>query len=119
MEGNKISLGGMYKAQLWDAEADRIDAGRLVAALVSSRQALRRLVHRQNPFRDRPYKNFKIWRGANRHGTPEACAGRWTFFLSSIYAGRANREDVRFIFPSGNRWRPNVDRPRAGPLFWA
>ena len=118
MEGNKISLGGMYKAQLWDAEADRIDAGRLVAALVSSRQALRRFVHRQKLFHGRLSENFKILAGRKPLG-PLWLPRREKTFFARCRGGRAHRGGIDFIFPSGNRWRPNLDRSPIETLIWA
>ncbi len=39
--------------------------------------------------------------------------------LRAYTGGRSHREDVHFIFLSGNRWRPNLDRSRIGTPFWA
>ena len=41
-------------------------------------------------------------------------AGSWAPFELNIRAGRLRREDVHFIFASGNRWRPIVDRSLIG-----
>ncbi len=84
-----------------------------------SLQALRLFVHRQKPFRTRLHKIFKILQDAVHHGAPCGFHGERVPFLNSIHAGRSHHEGVDFISPSGNRWRPNLDRPQIGTPIWA
>ena len=40
-------------------------------------------------------------------------------FFARCRDGRAHRGGIDFIFPSGNRWRPNLDRSPIGTPIWA
>ncbi len=73
----------------------------------------------RNPFTAAISKISNFGGAASRHGAPWRGAGKPELCLQGTGKGRAHQAGLEFISPSGNRWRPNLDRPRCGTPFWA